>query len=189
VFTELSTADDNFAAKVYREHPNHKKSDWKKIEGEIRQIGAMPYGVERTKKVRTAFANSIDILQSSLFYLNLSDTDRALIAQHIFQSTRDVQDRGYYFESTYFFMYGLILEFILFNSWDGDEHSKAHLKELHKNYMDLCRDHCQLLLQIARARSEGRELSEKEKEAGEPVVTLREATRRALSGEKVFDDQ
>jgi hypothetical protein len=44
-------------------------------------------------------------------------------------------------------------------------------------------------MKIANARREGRELTPEEKEAGKTIHTLREATRRALSGEKVFDDE
>jgi len=188
VFTDLSKAD-NFAAAIYRAQPNRKKADWKKIKAEIKQLSALPYGKERTQKFRKTFADTMEVMETSSFYLNLSDADRALYAQHLLQSTKEVQDHIYHFDSTYLFMYSVILEFIIFESWDGDEYSKNRLKELQKNYLDLCRDHCQLTMKIANARSEGRELTPEEKEAGKTVVTLREATRRTLSGEKLFDDQ
>jgi hypothetical protein len=187
VFTELC-GNDTAASRVYRDHPDRKKSDWKEIKSQVEKIGALPYGKERTAAFRGAFAEQIDVLATSLWYTNLEADDREKFAKFILSSTREVQDRVYYFGLPYHYMYASILEFIIFTSWDGDEHWKEDLREVQGNYMDLCRQHCDLLLKISRARSEGRQLTEEEKDAGKPIVTLREATRRALAGEKVFDE-
>ena len=173
---------------VYRNHPSRKAQDWQKIRDEIGRLCAGPDGSEKTKRLRKRFAESLDAVVATSWYLKLPDDERELIARHIFNSTTAEQDRGYYFTFPYWFMLGAILESFIFYGWSGSEVARDKLKQLQTDYMDYCRQHCGLLLQIAKAKSEGRELTDTEKEGGKTIQMFREMMRRALSGEKVLDD-
>ena len=65
---------------------------------------------------------------------------------------------------------------------------EAGIGVLHKWFIEACDDHFDFLLTIARARSEGREITEREKDRGKTAVFMKELMRRALVGEVIFDD-
>jgi hypothetical protein len=186
VFTELS-AGDNVAAKIYREHPAQKKSDWKAITRELKSL-RKPDGTFATKDLLAALAVASEALEEAGYYMNLSDDDRTLIARHIFNSTREVQDRAHYLNFPCRYMWASILEFTLVGSNDGNERFKKDLNRVQKTFSEACVQHNALLLKIAKAKAEGRELTAKEKEDGQFVRMLKEGARRALAGEKVLDD-
>ena len=186
VFTDLS-AGDNPAARIYREHPAQKKRDWKAITRELKRL-RKPSGGYPTKDLLAALAAASDNLEGAGYYLNLSDDDRSLIARHIFNSTREEQDRGNYLTFPFRYMWASILEVVLVGSNDGSERFKQDLNQVQKTFSEACAQHNAMLLKLAKAKAEGRELTAKEKEDGKFVMMMKEAARHALSGEKVLDD-
>lgn len=188
VFTDLS-AGDNLAARIYREHPAQKASDWRAIKREIKRL-RKPSGGYPTKDLLVALAAASDNLEGAGYYLNLSDDDRGLIARHIFNSTREDQDRGNYLSFPFRYMWASILEVVLIGSNDGDKRFQENLHRVQKTFSEACGQHNAMVLKIAKAKAEGRELTAKEKEDGKFAMMIKEAALRALSGEKVtFDDE
>jgi hypothetical protein len=178
---------DKFPDDMYREHPELKVQDWKAIKDELAQLCAGPEDSEMAKRLRKRWARSIETLVMTRWYLNLPEDERQLVAQHIWNSTAQIQDDAYYFAHTYWYMLQAILEAFIINACVS-EVAKDKLRALADNWIDLCKQHNEFLRRIAKARGEGRELSDSEREEGKRVVILRTATGRALSGEKVFDD-
>ena len=99
----------------------------------------------------------------------------------------EASDKTYYFAIAYDYAYAAVLELIIFAGWNSTEESKTNLKTMQRVFIDMCNSHCEMGLMAAKANSQGRALTEQEKESGKTTITLKEVARRALAGERVFD--
>lgn len=187
VFEEVFQGDTS-TAEVYKSHPDIKRQHWKEIRNDLGTIIGSGNDSELSKRLRGKFAQQLELLVTDHFYTNLETNDRDIYCQHLLNSSREIQDRNYYFGLAYDYTYATVLEAIIFKGWDGGEDSRERLKEFQRGFIDTCKDHCNLVLAIARAHGESRELSEEEKERGKTTILLKEGMRRALAGEKVFDE-
>lgn len=174
------------AAVVYRENSALKQLNRDKIKKEIQALTSDSEQHQVTSNFRRKFAEMTEQLVSHHHYVSQSEADRELLSLQL-GSTREVQDENYYYGLAYVFIYAAILEALVFHGWSGSEESKKQLSKLHSNYLDTCKTHCDLVMLMAKARGEGRELTDSEKENGKSTILLKEATRRALAGEQVFD--
>ena len=184
VFDEVSNGSTH-AANVYRKEPKRKRQDWELIKQDLARIAGHSNPSAVTKSFRTELATQLEYLVSAHHYMNLPDDDRKLFATEIVHSTKQEQDRGYYYAFAYHYVWCEILQYIIFNGWDGDDHALQAIKDVCDVFREECTDHCKLVLAIARARSKGEQLPDAEKEAGRTVVLLKEAARRGVAGEKL----
>lgn len=187
IFEQICQGDTS-AAEVYRDHPDVKKQHWKEIRNDLAALIGTGNDSELTRRLRGKFAQQLELLVTDHFYANLEADDRDIYCQHALNSTREIQDRNYYFSLPYNYTYATVLEAIIFDGWASGEESKERLKEFQRGFIDNCKSHCSLVMSIARAHRENRELSEGEQENGKTTILLKEAMRRALAGEKVFDE-
>jgi hypothetical protein len=104
------------------------------------------------------------------------------------ETTRDVKDQQCFFSVPYNYTYSAILEAIIFDGWEGTPGSLEQLRRHKESFIDLCKDQCKLVMQLAQTKSEGRDLSKAEKQSGKNTMPLKEAMRRALAGERIFDE-
>lgn len=186
VFNDICHGETS-AAEVYRDNPSAKAEHWESIDQNLSQL-LKPIDIhEVTQGLRGRFAQMVEVLVTDHFYTNLEPQDREYYANYI-GSTSEVEDRNYYFSLAHDYAYATILEYIIFNGWEGSEASISHLKELQTNYIDSCQDTCKLTLKLSKAKAQGQEITKEEKESGRTTMMLKEALRRGLAGEKVFDE-
>jgi hypothetical protein len=188
VFDDMCHGDGP-VAEIYRQHPDVKGRVWKDIRNELEDIASAGAGERLMRRLRGKLAEYVQLLVTAKFYTNLEAADRELFAQHVIGSSREIQDQVYYLGLALDYAFVAILEFIIFEGWGGDQDSKKHLKEVQAGFMDECSAHCQFVMLVARGKSEGRELTDAEKENGKLTVTLREGLRRALAGEAILDKE
>ncbi len=180
---------ESSAATVYRENPNIKAQDLRFINSELQDLIDTTDTKQLSKRIRGKLAKIIEFLVTDHWYTNLEEDDRDIVCKQILESSREIQDRDYYFSLARDYSYASVLDFILINGWDGGEESKQKLEEYRKGLIEMCQAHCNLLMKIARAKAEGREITEVEKDDGKTTVMLNEGMRRALAGEEIFDKE
>lgn len=185
-FSEVCSSTAS-AANIYRDHPNVKKQNWKAIRSELMELTANSSSSQLALRLRSKFAEVVELLVTDHFYTNLDVEDREYFAKFI-GSTREAEDRNYYFGIARDYSFATILESIIFGGWSGSDDSKKTLKELQRAFIDTCKSHCEFGLKAARANASNTELTQDEKEIGKSTVMLKEVARRALAGEKIFDE-
>ena len=184
VFDQVCSQEGMAAAEVYAAHPQVRAETWEDIRKEVIAFARVE-GRERALAVRGRLAEQIELLSTAHFYTNLAEADRDVWARQVLSSTRQQQDEVYYFAMAYNYSFATVLESIFFLGWTGDEDAKETLKNVERNFMDDCRQHCELVFKIAHAREMGIELGDDEKERGKSIVLMKELNRRALAGEKL----
>jgi hypothetical protein len=177
---------DNFAAKVYAELPDLKEEHWKAVVRELDRLAKL-HGKAVTTHLRSQLAGQIDLLVTANWYTHLDETDRAAVAQHIWGSDPETQDRNYYFSLPYSYTWTSILEALLFNGWNGPPGTKEALGKFQNGLMDACQDCCAFVLVMAHAKAEERELTDPEREKGRALTVQKEELMRLLAGEEAFD--
>jgi hypothetical protein len=187
IFSEVCEGDSH-AAHVYRQYPNVRKEHYEAICTELKQLAKTEEGPPLTQALRGKFAEVVELVVFDHWYTNLDEHDRDLISKHILSSNRQTQDQVYYLSFAENYAFATILEFVIFQGWDGEDASKSHLSECHRGFVDMCKDHCDMALLLASAMAEGRQITDEEKERGQTTIMLKEATRRALAGERVIDE-
>jgi hypothetical protein len=178
----------NSAAELFRNEPVRKSQMWRTINEELSKIVSDGERSRITINFRTALANSLEFFVSANFYNNLGDGDKDLWARLILSSTKQEQDQVYYYAEIYNYVWCEILQFIIFNAWDGGDEGLKYLKDMCGTFRDTCIEHCKLVLVVARAKNKGQEITPAEKESGKTTAVLKEAARRRVAGEK-FDDE
>ncbi|ESS71856.1 hypothetical protein MGMO_86c00160 [Methyloglobulus morosus KoM1] len=171
------------AADIYRDHPNAKKQDWKAIRSELMQLTSSSNSSILTRLLRSKFAHVVELLVTDHFYTNLDVEDREYFAKLI-GSTREIEDKNYYFSMARDYWFATILETIIFGGWTGSDDSRENLKKLQRAFVDSCKLHCEFKLKTARANGTNTELTHDEKEIGKTMIMLKEVARLALAGEK-----
>jgi hypothetical protein len=181
---ERACATDSTAADIYRQRPGIKWRHRRAIRRDLLEVLISGRPSELSQRLRTRFAEILDALTMDHFYTNLGATERLYIAKFS-GSTRETWDRDRYFGIAHDFAYATVLEFIIFNSWNGSEESKNNLKEMQRAYVDMCKAHCEVGLQAAAALANDRPLTDAEREQGRTAITFKEFARRKLSGESI----
>ena len=182
IFEEICESDTASTKKTYRDHPDVKNQDWIEIRHDLKTLIGSGNDAALTKRLRGKFARQIEFLVADHFYTNLETDDRDIYSQHVLISSRDVQDRERYFSLAHNYTYATILEAIIFNGWDDGEESKGRLTEYQRGFTDACKDYCIVLMSIARATNDDRELSEVEIEKGKAAIQHKAGMRIALTG-------
>jgi hypothetical protein len=177
---------DTSAANIYRDNPSIRGHDWKAIQSDLVELTDATEASQLTQRLRGRFAETVESLVSDNFFTNLDADDRASFAAFI-ESNSETSDETYHFAIAYDYAYAAVLEFIIFANWNGTEESKANLKALQQVFIDACKSQCEMGLMAAKAKSQGRALTEQEMEAGRTTKALMEVARRALAGERVFE--
>jgi hypothetical protein len=182
-------AGDTPAARWYQAHPELKADARAHVQRQVWDAAAETKNPELTRRLRGKLAEALELFIHTAWYSQQRPEDRDVYARHMLNSTREVQDPVYQDGGACSFMVAAVLSSTVINGWDGTEDSKQHLRRLQTNYADECRAHCDLGLRLAWAREHGTPLSEEEKAQARSRWTLREVCRRALAGEKVFDEE
>ena len=177
---------DTSAARIYRDNPSIRARDWKAIQSNLLELTDTTEASQLTQRLRGRYTETVESLVMDRFYTNIGADDRAIFAAFI-ESSSAASDETYYFAVAYDYAYAAVLEFIIFAGWNGTEVSKADLKTLQLVFIDSCKSHCEMGLMTAKANSQGRVLTEQEKRDRKTTVTLKEVARRALAGERVFN--
>jgi hypothetical protein len=177
---------DTSAARIYRDNPYVRARDWKAIQSDLLELTDAPEASQLTQRLRGRFTESVETLVMDNFYSNLDADDRASFAAFI-ESSREASNETYYYFAiaiAYDHAYAAVLEFIIFAGWNGTEESKANLKTLQQVFIDACKSYCEMGLTAAKANSQGRVLTDHEKAGAKTTITLKEAARRILAGER-----
>ncbi len=177
-------ASDTSAAEIYKEHPSVRIADWRRIRHALLELTNVEEQAKLNLRIRGAFASAVEALVRAHYYTNLDVADRDHFAAFV-ESTRETCDRDYYFAMAHDYAYAAVLEFVIFAAWTG---SKEELKERQRLYIDICKSHCAMFLRLAKAKAEGRPITEAETASAKTENLLKELARRALAGEKVLDD-
>lgn len=190
IFNELCTQQDTFIAEFYVNHQKLKKQHWRQLRIDLSKlIGDADDAPELIRRIRVELANEVELVAMGDYYMNLKAEDRGIYAKRVLNSSREVQDQVNYFSHPMHMAYAMILDKIIFLRWRGEEGSNASFQEVRDSYLSACKDMCVQTMLIARANSEGRGLSEEEKENNKLIMTMKERGRRALAGEEMFDEE
>lgn len=175
-------------AEIYRDHPDLKVTHWREIRAKVAELIGTGDDPDLGRRLRHEWAERLDVLVGTHFYTNLDTEARQTLAKYMYDSDLETQDRVYYISMAYDFTFASVLDGIILNSWRGPPGSLEQLKKHKENFISSCQDYCQLALEIAKRKRDGREATEEEQEAGKLVYYMKEFTRRALAGEKIFDE-
>lgn len=171
--------DDPVAAEAYWNGQAARIADWMNGEQSADQ---------RTMRLRAEWAQSVEHLSLALYYTKLADDDRDLFATYSLESNRAEQDVHYGLSRAELFVETAILEGFFRHGYSGDDNARDHLLKLASMLMEQCTEQYDLMLAIAKAKSQGQQLSDVQKEAGKTTMLLKEAARRRLAG-LPFDDE
>lgn len=188
VFDGILKEDYPIAANL-RADPVAAEAYWK---GQVARVaewvnGDQPAG-KRTMRLRAEWAQGVEHLALALYYTKLSVEDRDLFAKYGLESTRAEQDAHYGLSRAELFVETAILEGFFRHGWTGDDNDRDQLLKLASMLMEQCTEQYELMLTSAKAKSQGQQLSDLQKEAGKTTLLLKEAARRRLAGIP-FDDE
>ena len=188
-FNEVcSGVGNSSAAKIYGAHPDVRDKHWKEIREDFATLVGNGNDPNLTKRLRGKWVEQLEHLVGDHFYTNLEEADRDVFAQYS-QSDRASEDESYYWSIAYHYTYASLLDAVILGGWDGQPGSKEQLTTLKDNYIASCQDWCKLVLEIAWKKHDGIAVTEDDKKRGKTIDMFKEAERRALAGEKIFDDE
>jgi hypothetical protein len=187
VLDELANGE-NATASVQKAHPDIRKEHWKSVRTVLDAITAETDTRKRTLLIRSQLAKYVELVVTAHWYTNLSEGERDLVARFVLDSSRQTQDEHYYFSFANNFAVANVLDAFVTHGWEGSEASRQQIKLAKERFIEQCKEHCALLLKIAKAKNAGSDLTDSEQNSGKTTMTLKEGFRRMLAGEKVLDE-
>jgi hypothetical protein len=184
LFNDICAEEGTAAQVVYTQFPRERERAWLEIRQQVLSIMQFD-GVARTKLLRTEMAKAIEHCATAHFYTNLDQADRDVVARYIFSSTREVQDNFYYYNHAYSLALAHVLTQMFYLGWTESDKAKDAVRDVQKVFQEQCKEHCQLVLKVAHAKHDERELADADKKSAEMVVMMKELARRALQGEAI----
>jgi hypothetical protein len=180
--------DERTGGPFYQQHPKLRLEHWAMIEKEIREICSAENRKTRNDLFRAKRAKVAELFASARRYAYFTDEERDLFCRHVLNSSREVQDAVYFSSLWFDFTYGCVLMRVCADLLGVSAEEEKGIGILHGWFIEACDDHLDFVMTIARARSEGRETTEREKDKGRTAVFMKELMRRGLAGEVLFDD-
>lgn len=169
---------------VYGRYPQERVRAWKEIRAEALKHTQLEGG-PRVRAIREAMTEAIEHCVTANFYSHLDEVDRDIFARNILSSTMQQQDHFYYCNHAYNLARAHVMSQMFYLGWSEDEQAKENVREVQRVFQDQCKQHCELILKIARANEKGTSLTDAEKESGKTVLMLKDLARRALAGDKL----
>lgn len=175
------------AADVYKLHPDIKDTHWEEIREDFAALVGDGDDPDLTKRLRGKWVKEMHDLANAHFYTNLQETDREVLAKYS-GSDRASMDETFYWMMAYHYTYASLLDAVIVHGMDFSLGQKETMESLRENYISSCREFSELALKLAWNKHNGIAISEEDKQKGKTIHVLMEAERRALAGEKIFDE-
>lgn len=189
IFDEVCAGtSESSAADIYSKHPDVKARHREAILNDFAALIGEGDDPGLTNRMRGKWASQLNKLVDAHFYTNLGEADRDALA-NLIEEDRATLDESYYWGIALHYTYASILGGIIINGWDGTAESKDLIERQKQNYINCCEDWNEITINHARNRTAGIAVTDEDKSNGEIASQLMEITRRALAGEKVYDNQ